>query len=174
MLTAGILTKSNNGFTLMELTVVIIIISILLLFSFPVLRDIRLFSDPAGQTGDIIRLIHDLKKRAVEKDLDFFMHLDTGSGLVWVTDETMDNEKKRTAKQNSKRLSSRITVQDVEYPGGVETSSREYEISFKKYGYSDFALIHITENRKNLTLKIEPFLSQVQFFDTHIHFENCL
>jgi hypothetical protein len=158
----------------MELTVVIIIISILLLFSFPVLRDIRIFSDPAGQTGDMVRLINDLKQRAVQKNIDFFMHIDTGSGLIWVTDETMSDEKKTTAKQNGTRLSSNITILDVEYPGMVEASSREYEISFKKSGYSDFALIHISENRKNLTLKIEPFLSQVQLFDTHIHFENCI
>ena len=158
----------------MELTVVIVIISILLLFSFPVLRDITLFSDSAGQTGDMVRLINDLKKRAVEKNLDFLMHLDTTSGLVWVTDEAMNNEKKRMAKQNSTRLSNSITVLDVEYPGIMETSSREYEISFKKSGYSDFALIHILENKKKLTLKIEPFLPQVQLLDTHIHFENCI
>ncbi len=158
----------------MELTVVIVIISILLLFSFPVLRNITLFSDPAGQTGDMVRLINDLKKRAVEKNLDFFMHLDTSSGIVWVTDEAMNNETKRTAKQNSTRLSNSITVLDVETPGVTETSSREYEIAFKKNGYSDFALIHILENKKKLTLKIEPFLPQVQLLDKHIHFENCI
>ena len=159
---------------MMELTVVIVIISILLLFSFPVLRNIKLFSDPTGQTGDMIRLINDLKKRAVEKNLDFLMHLDTSSGLVWVTDETMNNGKKRTAKQNSTRLSNSITILDVETPGVMEASSREYEISFKKSGYSDFALIHILENKRNLTLKIEPFLPQVQLLDKHIHFENCI
>lgn len=158
----------------MELTVVIIIISILMLFSVPMLRDIPLFSDPTGQTGDIARLINALKKRAVEKNLDFSMHIDTGSGFVWVTDETMDDEKKREAKQNGKRLSNSMTVLDVEYPGVMESSAGEYEISFKKSGYSDFALIHILDNKKNLTLKIEPFLSRVQLLDRYIHFENCI
>ncbi len=158
----------------MELTVVIIIISILLLFSFPILRNIPLFSNPEGQTGDMVRLINDLKKRAVEKNLDFILHLDTGAGLVWVTDESMTGETKRAAKQNGTRLSRDITVLDVEYPGPSETSSQEYEISFKKADYSDFALIHIIENKKNMTLKIEPFLSEVQLLDKHIHFENCI
>ena len=78
----------------MELTVVIIIISILLLFSFPMLRDISLFSDPPGHTGDLVRLTQDLKKRAVERHMDFYMHLDTGAGTVWVTDETMNDAAK--------------------------------------------------------------------------------
>lgn len=158
----------------MELTVVIVILSILLLFSTPMLRDINLFSDPAGRTGDMVRLINDLKKRAVERNLDFLMHLDTGSGTVWVTDETMSDDGKIKARQNSTKLSNSIMVLDVEYPGMMGSSVREYEISFKKSGYSDFALIHILENKKNLTLKIEPFLPQVQILDTHIHFENCI
>ena len=158
----------------MELTVVIIIISILLLFSFPLLRDISLFSDSPGRTGDLVRLARDLKKRAVERNIDFSMHLDTGAGTVWVTDETMNEEAKVSAKQNSTKFSGTMSVLDVETPGVKETFGREYEISFKKTGYSDFALIHILENKKKLTLKIEPFLSQVQIFDTDIHFENCL
>ncbi|OGR14363.1 MAG: hypothetical protein A2097_12795 [Desulfobacula sp. GWF2_41_7] len=170
------MTRSKNisGFTLMELTVVIVITSTLLFFSIPMLRDIPLFSDPNGRTGDIVRLINDLKKRAVEKNLDFSMHIDTGSGFVWITDETMNDEKKREAKQNGKRLSSSITVLDIEYPGMMETSAGEYEIFFKKSGYSDFALIHIIENKKNLTLKIEPFLPNAQLWDRHIHFEDCI
>ncbi len=158
----------------MELTVVIIIISILLLFSFPMLRNISLFSDPPGRTGDLVRLTQDLKKRAIEHHKDFYMHLDTGSGTVWVTDETMNEAAKLSAKQNGTQLSNDLSIQGVETPGGTETSVREYEIAFKKEGYSDFALIHMIENKKRMTLKIEPFLTQVQLFDTHIHFEDCL
>jgi len=158
----------------MELTVVIIIISLLLLFSFPILRDIPLFSDSPGHTGDLVRLVQDLKNRAVERHRDFYMHLDTGAGTVWVTDETMNEAAKLSAKQNSTRLAGSLSIQGVEYPGMTETAVREYEIVFKKDGYSDFALIHMTENKKRLTLKIEPFLFRVQLFDTHIHFETCI
>jgi len=158
----------------MELTVVIIIISILLLFSFPMLRNISLFSDPPGRTGDLVRLIQDLKKRAIEHHKDFYMHLDTGSETVWVTDETMNEAAKLSAKQNSTPLAGDLLIQGVETPGVTETAVREYEIAFKKEGYSDFALIHMIENKKRLTLKIEPFLTQVQLLDTHIHFEDCL
>lgn len=158
----------------MELTVVIIIISLLLLFSFPLLRNISFFSDPPGRTGDLVRLIQDLKKRAIELHKDFYMHLDTGSGTLWVTDETMNEAVKLSAKQNSTLLAGDLSIQGVETPGGTKTAAREYEIAFKKEGYSDFALIHMIENKKRLTLKIEPFLTQVQLLDTHIHFEDCL
>jgi prepilin-type N-terminal cleavage/methylation domain-containing protein len=176
MSTVGTLIRSGiaAGFTLMELTVVIIIISLLLLFSFPMLRNISLFSNPQGRTGDLVRLTQDLKKRAVEHHKDFYMHLDTGSGTVWVTDETMNEDAKLSAKQNGTQFSNNISIQGVETPGVTETSAREYEIAFKKEGYSDFALIHMIENKKRLTLKIEPFFTQIQLLDTHIHFEDCL
>jgi len=167
-------TKKIAGFTLIELTVVISIISILLLFSFPLFRDFGLFSDSTGQVGDIVRLINDLKKRAVEKNADVILHMDSGSGQVWVTDYAMEDEARQTAKQKATQLSDKITLLDVEFPGNRETGSREYQIRFKASGYSDFALIHIIEDEKNITLKIEPFLSQVQLLDEHVYLEDCI
>ncbi len=167
-------TKKTAGFTLIELMVVISIISILLLFSFPLFRDFNLFSDSTGQVGDIVRLINDLKKRAVEKHVDFVLHMDSGSGQVWVTDHAMEDEAEEAAKQKATQLSDKITLLDVEFPGNRETGIQEYQIRFKASGYSDFALIHIIEDEKNITLKIEPFLSQVQLLDEHVYLEDCI
>lgn len=176
MSTAGKSIKPSglSGFTLVELTVVIVIISILLLFSTPLIRNLPLFSDAEGRTGDVIRLIQQLKKRSVEKNMDFFLHFDTGSNTLWITDETMGDDKKKEARQNSVRLSGYLSLVNVEFPDSPDTGSREYEIAFRKSGYTDFALIHIRDNKKNMTLKIEPFLPGVQLLDTHIHFENCI
>lgn len=154
--------------------IVISIVSILLLFSFPVVKDLGLFSNSSRQAGDIIRLINNLKKRAIEQHLDFLLHMDSGSNVVWVTDDAMNNEAKETAKDKGTLLSDDLTILDVEFPGVKETGAQEYRIRFKKQGYSDFALIHMVENGENLTLKIEPFLSQVQLLDRHVYLEDCL
>lgn len=163
-----------SGFTLIELIVVISIIAILLSFSFPVFRDIGLFSDSTSQVGDIVRLINDLKKRAVEQNVDFILHLDSGSGMVWVTDDAMEDEARQTAKEKGVRFSDGFSLLDVEFPGIKEAGTREYQIRFRSRGYSDFALIHIIEDEKNITLKIEPFLSQVQLLENHVYFEDCI
>jgi len=176
MSTAGSLSnfKKSSGFTLIELIVVISIVAMLLLFSFPVFRDIVLFSDSATQVGDMLRLIDDLKKRAVDQNTDYFMHMNPGSGQVWVTNEDMDDEAKETAKGNGVFLLEEIDIIDVEFPGTRETRKMEHRIRFRKQGYSDFALIHIIENQKNITLKIEPFLSQAQLLNNHIYLEDCI
>ncbi|MCP4366817.1 MAG: prepilin-type N-terminal cleavage/methylation domain-containing protein [Deltaproteobacteria bacterium] len=165
--------KKISGFTLIELIVVISIASLLLLFSFPMFKDINLFSNPVGQVGDIARLINDLKTRAVEQNVDFMLHLDSGSGMIWVTDSTMDDEERVTAKQKNVPLSEKITLLDVEFPGITETGSREHRIRFLKQGYSDFALIHIIADEQDITIKMEPFLARIQLIDGHLNFEDC-
>ena len=159
---------------MIELIVVISIVALLLSFSFPVVRDIRLFSDAAGQAGDIVRLMDDLKKRAVEKQVDFLMHVDTKSGRLWVSDAAMNDEERETAKEKGVRLSDGLVILDIEFPGIRETGPREHRIRFRKQGYSDFALIHLMDSENNITLKIEPFLSRVQVFNKHVYIEDCI
>ena len=174
--TVGSLNKAKkiSGFTLIELIVVISIAGTLLLFSFPLFSDLNLFSDSKGGVGDIVRLINDLKKRAVEQNIDFVLHIDTGAGMIWVADDTMDDEAREAAEEKGVHFSEDIYVLDVEFPGFKQRSDLKYQIRFKSQGYSDFALIHLTKDDKNITLKIEPFLSRVQLMDRHIYFDDCM
>ncbi len=174
MSTAGSLNKykKTSGFTLIELMVVISIVATLLLFSLPVFRDIVLFYDASSQVGNVVRLINDLKKRAVKQNVDYQMHLDPGSGMVWVTNDDMDDAAKEAAKEKGVSFSDKIDIVDVEFPGIKETGN--IEIRFRKQGYSDFALIHLIQDEKNITLKIEPFLAQVQLLDKHVYLEDCI
>lgn len=165
--------KKISGFTLIELIVVISIIALLLLFSFPMFEGVRIVSHTDSQVGDVERLINDLKTRAIERNIDFTLHLDSGSGMVWVTDDAMDEDARRAAKENSARLSEKITISDVEFPEVRETGSREHQIRFSRLGYSDFALIHVIADHGNITIKIEPFLSRVLVQKGHVNFEDC-
>lgn len=163
-----------SGFTLIELIVVMALISSLLFFSLPVFRDVALFSSGTNQAGDMVRLINDLKKRAVEQNADLVMHMDTLSNKVWVTSDHMDAAQKEEAKENSAQLSTDIVVSGVAYPDMPLTDFLELKIRFSRHGYSDAVHIHIIEDQKYVTLKIAPFLPRVQIKEGHVHFEDCL
>ena len=116
----------------------------------------------------------DLKKRAVKQNVDFLMHLDPGSGMVWVTSDDMDEAAAEAAKETGVFFSDQIEIVDVEFPGIRETGNIEHRIRFRKQGYSDFALIHLIQEEKNITLRIEPFLAQVELVNKHVYLEDCI
>ena len=118
------------------------------MFSFPVLKNFNLFSDSKGDLGNIVRLINDLKKRAVEQDSDFWLHIDTGSGMLLVTNDAMDDKELAAAKEKSVQLTENLSVLDVEFPGSRQTADLAYQIRFRREGYSDFALIHFKKMKK--------------------------
>jgi len=159
---------------LIELIVVISIVGTLLLFSFPLFSNFNLFSGSKGGTGDIVRLVNDLKKRAVEQDIDFLLHIDAGSAMLWVTSDAMDDKDRQAAEEKGVSFAQNLSVLDVKFLDSGQSEESEYQIRFSKQGYSDFALIHITEGEKNITLKIEPFLFQVQLIDRHVSFDDCI
>ena len=154
--------------------VVISIVGILLLFSLPVFQNFSLFSDSDNDTADIVRLINDLKKRAVEQDIDFNLHIDTASNTIWVTHDSMNEELRTTAQNKAVMLASSLSVLNVQFFITQKKNGLQYQIKFYKEGYCDFAMIHIVQNDENITLKIEPFLSRVQLINRHVYFDDCI
>jgi prepilin-type N-terminal cleavage/methylation domain-containing protein len=162
----------KKGFTLVELIVVISIVSGLVLFSLPVFRNMDLSS--VSQAGKIARLADELKTRAVEQDRDLILHVETGTGRIWVSDDAMDEQALDQAREKGVVLSEDIDIFDVEFPGIRESGEGEYRIRFRKQGYSDFALIHLTDKGEKITIRVEPFLSRVELLDDHVFLEDCI
>ncbi len=175
ILTAGSLNKSTqiSGFTLIELIVVITIISVILAVSFPRIIKSSLFSNAGSQADNIAFLADDLKSRAIRNNTDFLLHIDTTAGKIWVTHAIMDDDQKEQAKQAEASLAEGTQISQVLFADNKKPALPEYQIYFRKQGYSDFVLIHLIENQNNRTLKIEPFLPQTHILDGHIDFEAC-
>lgn len=164
----------NYGFTLIEMIVVISIISVLLVFSFPVIRNINFFSEHSSQAGDIVRLVEDLKIRAIEKNLDYQMHIDTAAAMIWVTHENMDEQQQEAAMKKAVMFSGQMIISDVQFPFIGKHPEPIASITFRKLGYSDFALIHIVQDDQPITIKIEPFSIQAEQLKHYVYLENCI
>ena len=59
---------------------------------------------------------------------------------------------------------------DIEYPQKGKIYSGQAEINFYRAGYTDKALVHMQEGDSYLSFLIEPFLSNVQFFESYAGF----
>lgn len=165
-------SRHINGFTLIELVVVISIMAILLYFSVPLFKNLSLVSDTRGQVSTLVGLIQSLKQKAVQEQNDYFLHIDPGTGAVWVTHETMDRETANLARDQKEDSYNDLVIHSVEFPGIPE--SRSPSIRFSKKGYSDMALIHIRDGEGDITLRIEPFLYRVDQENRYVSYNDCM
>ena len=163
--------RSNNGFTLIELIVVISLISLMLFFAIPRFQ-VDVLSDHTKKASRWIMLqVNALKEKAVHDQKRYVLHLSLDSNRLWVTSENMSPEEIQTAEENGFELADDITLMDVEYPDEEKISVGRADIYFYKKGYSDNAIIHIsTKDNEILSFLIEPFLSRVRLYNKYIEF----
>jgi prepilin-type N-terminal cleavage/methylation domain-containing protein len=165
--------RRNNGFTLIELIVVISLISLMLFFAVPQFQ-VDILSDNTKKASRWIMLqVQTLKEKAVHDQKRYVLHLSLDSNKLWVTSEMMSPEEIQTAEADGFKLSDDISLQDVEYPGQKKITVGRADIYFYKKGYSDKVIIHIsTKDNEILSFLIEPFLSHVRLYNKYIEFED--
>jgi prepilin-type N-terminal cleavage/methylation domain-containing protein len=172
--------KPPNGFTLVELIVVIALIGILLVFSLPRIRPPGDFKTGVGAAKDLVRMITLIKHRALQDNRDLLLHLDIDGSRVWLTDSEMDSAAVEKTRQNAIPLPDHLRIVEIQFAGpsrNIQTDSPDNRsnqtIRFSRSGYSDGVILHITDNGSPVSLKISPFLLEVETFPGHVPYDEC-
>ena len=162
----------NDGFTLLELIVVISLLGIMLVLTVPRFHE-TLFLDES-KTGSrwIIGKIQALKEAAVRNQKNYTLHIDLDSERFWETDDSMSPEDIENASLNAAALPDGLKITDIEYPMQGRINSGQADITFYKGGYSDKVFIHLQDGDSEVSYLVEPFLSEVSRYETYIGFEN--
>jgi prepilin-type N-terminal cleavage/methylation domain-containing protein len=161
----------QQGFTLIEIAVVILLISIMLLVAVPRLPDSPLTDQTRKTKRWVILKVQDLKERAVRDQKTYTLHVGIDSKRLWVTSADMTEESLEQAEKNAFKLDGELRVLGVEYPEDQKVESGRAAINFYAKGYSDRAIIHMTDNETRFSFQIEPFLSNVKMHDAYTGFE---
>ena len=164
--------QHQNGFTLIELIVVMTLISIMLFFAIPRFRQAILSDGGKKAARQIMMRVPILKDKAVREQKRYQLHIDLESNRVWSTGESMTEDALSKAEENAFEAATGIRFTDVEYPLTGKMSSGIAIISFYKKGYSDKAIIHIEDEDSEIqrSLLIEPFFSTVKLYETYEEF----
>lgn len=165
--------RQNNGFTLIELIVVISLISLMFFFAIPRIP-VDALSDNTRKVSRWIMLnVSALKEKAIHDQKNYVLHLSLDSNRLWVTSEIMSEEELEEAAAIGYNLPEDIKLLDVEYPDKEKISVGRADIYFYKKGYSDKAIIHVTNNHNEvLSFLIEPFLSRARLYNKYLEFED--
>lgn len=167
---AALFTGAGRGFTLIEIAVVILLISIMLLVALPRLPDSPLTDQTRKTKRWIILKVQDLKESAVRDQKTYTLHVGLESKRLWVTSADMSEEDLEKAEKKAFKLGEELKVLDVEYPGDRKVESGQADISFFAKGYSDRAIIHMADTDKRFSFQIESFLSNVKMRDGYASF----
>jgi prepilin-type N-terminal cleavage/methylation domain-containing protein len=165
-------SEQNSGFTLIELTVVISLISIMLFFAVPRFRNAVLTDGINSTSRWIIGKVRILKEYSTRKQTLCILHVDMDSNKMWVSKETMTEEDLLKAHEKGFEIPEDVKIINVEYPQKGIVSAGQADIFFYRAGYSDKVLIHIQgDDEQKISFLIEPFLPKVKLYEKYVNFE---
>lgn len=163
--------KGGKGFTLIELMVVMLLITIMLGVTIPRL-DTSLLQDPRKKTTRwLINTVSALRAAATEKQKSQTLVVNVDENRLWVTDAEMDDEAQTAAEEKAFALPGGMRIMEVQFSGKESVGSGNALITFYPGGYSDQAAINIEgADAERFAYKVEPLLPRIKVVDKWISY----
>ena len=152
-----------EGFTLIELMVVMLLITIVLSVTVPRLSS-GLMQDPQKKANRwMINTVQALRAAAIEKQKSQALVVDFANNRLFTIDSSMDDEALAAAAEKAFVLPKSIQLVDVLFPNDEQQSVDTVEIYFYAAGYCDPSIIHLkNDDGYRFSYKIEPLLPKVK------------
>lgn len=100
---------------------------------------------------------------------------------IWITHSDMDKPSLENVRSEATMLSGDLRITGIKFAGAsrhdgidntVETRSDQI-IRFNRNGYSDEVILHVADRGSPVSLKVAPFLMEVETFFKHVSFDDC-
>lgn len=159
----------RQGFTLIELTVVIALIGMMLAISIPRFRYSLLTDNLKSVTRRLIGVVKEIRNDAVREQKAYFLYLDLESNKVWVESPGMGQEERTMTRERAFALPGDIRIMDVWQKEWGKQVDGEVAIRFTKKGYVEHTVIHLgAEDGREFTLILSPFLGTIKSYDKYV------
>ena len=159
----------KKGFTLIELMVVMLLISIILAVAIPRF-DSAPFQNPRKKLSRwMINAVRHLRSEAIQKQKVQALVVDLSEQRMWMIHEEMGDEELAAAAEKAFSLDSSVRMVNARYPDQESINTGTIEVRFYPAGYSDRILIHLEdEDAERISFLLEPLLPKVKIFDEWI------
>jgi prepilin-type N-terminal cleavage/methylation domain-containing protein len=163
------LLPSSRGFTLIELMVVMVLISIVLAVVIPRF-DGGPFQDPTKKlTRWMVNTIRYLRSTAIQKQTGQALIIDLNEQRMWIVGEGMSEAEQTTASEKAFKLDKSMQIVTVQFPDQEPISTGSAEIHFYPAGFSDRVLIQLeNDDAQRFSYLVEPLLPKVKMFEEWI------
>jgi prepilin-type N-terminal cleavage/methylation domain-containing protein len=159
-------TWTAEGFTLIELIVVMALMGMLLFWATPRLEN-GFISDPAKNVSRWVMLTAPkLRAAAVAEQRDYYLHVDMARQILWSSHSEMDEQALIQALERGLVLPASIRIAQVHRPRQPSDVTEQVPIRFSRHGYADQVVLYMTRYPNHrYSLFIEPFLHPVDQFE---------
>ncbi len=159
----------SGGFTLIELMIVLLLVSIFLSFTLVNLKSGSAASQLQHVSRRLMHTITTLKTRAIKTRQVQALVIDFSNRKMWTANQGMKPEELAKAAAGAYVLPDAIRFMDVVFPGKGQVATGRTEVYFYPQGYSDQAIIHIENtDARRWSLVIEPFLPTVKLLQEYV------
>jgi prepilin-type N-terminal cleavage/methylation domain-containing protein len=171
MCKTGHFHSDGKGFTLIELMVVMLLITIMLGVTIPRL-DSSLLQDPRKKTTRwLINTVNALRAATMEKQKSHALVVNVNENRLWIMDAEMDEEALTEAEKKAFTLPGGMRIMEVRFAGKESVGSGNALITFYPGGYSDQAAINIeSADAERFAYKVEPLLPRIKVVDEWISY----
>ena len=168
MSTVGKVTE--RGYTLIELSVVVLLIGLMLSLAVPRIRDSLLNDDLNATTRQIVGAAREMRNEAVREQVDYLLHLDLTQHGFWTYSADTTAEKRAELRKGAIRFPDGIRIADVRQPAEARRTEGEVVIRFFSKGYVAPTVVHLVKEDRTFTLVFNPFLQAVSVYEKYVDF----
>ena len=165
--------RREQGFTLIELIVVVVLIGVTLALTIPRFRYSFLSDHLKASTRRMAGLINNLSQEAVREHMDYLLYFDLSSNAYWTENPGLTEEGRMFAREEAVHLPEGVTLLSVWKRGDEKRVTGEVHIRITKKGYLQPAIIHLgADDGRSFTLYLQTFAGRVEILDGYVGFED--
>lgn len=161
---------NNRGYTLIELSVVVLIVGLTMLLASPRVHDAVLNDELKAAAGRLIAAVDLLRDEAVRERTEYHLHLDLARQTFWSSPADATAEKRAELEKKAAPLPAEVRLQEVRRAYEGRTVEGEVVLRFSPKGYADPAVIHLAKGERAVTLVVNPFLPGITVYDKYVDF----
>lgn len=167
------MARNHEGFTLIELVVVVTLIVLMIGLTMPQIRS-TLLSDGLKRTSlRMVGMANNLRDEAMREHKTYGLYLDMVRQQYWMGFAAMTEEERALAKENAEKLPRDVQILDVWFKEGGKINEGEAVILFFGKGYVQPSAIHLgDDDGRRLTVVLSPFGGKIKVLEKYVDFEN--
>ena len=156
---------NNRAYTLIELIVVIILISMMLVIAIPSLKDTMAARPIRSEVQKLAEVIADARSRAAREQVDHVLQIDIDKGSFRTCRSSDPAEAQQQPHNKAWTLPEGIRIAGIQSGNGEMQKTGEATILFSGQGYAQPAVISLSRDNLSVSLTISPFLNEIEIRD---------